>query len=94
MKKSLAILSVASLAGAQVHSAPTSHEVPLSGISMTTAKRLHGQTQVPPTVQEVSLSGVPMPRATRLDASPAPRQTLSTAPTLSGIPMVRATRSQ
>ena len=92
MKRSLAILSLALLAGAQVHAAPASSEVPLSGISMTTAKRLQGQMQVPPTVQEVGLSGVPMVRATRLDASPAPRQTLSTGPTLCGTPMVRATR--
>lgn len=94
MKLSLAILFLAPFAGAQVHAAPASHEVPLTGISMTIAKRLEGLAQVAPTLQEVSLSGVPMARATRLEALPRPGQTLSTVPTLSGIEMVHAKRLQ
>lgn len=94
MKQSLVILSLAAFAGAQVHAAPASHEVALSGISMTVAKRLQGPVQVAPTLQEVSLSGVPMARATRLEASPGSRQSLSSMPKLSGMEMARAKRLQ
>lgn len=90
MKPSAFLLPLALMLGTYAHAAPGSPETALTGIPMSTAKRLDTRTPPDAPTPAAKLSGMSMAVAVRHGASVQSERSAPPDRPLSGIPMVLA----